>query len=111
MRLSPSSPGDRGDLRSGAAHASPPRAPPEYAAPAGAVSRTDTARDDAGDYGAPAVASRPGPRAPMCRPGRLVEGVATRARAGGVGVVDREALLFDAVDEVDGGPGEVGHAH
>src|SRR5690606_19841109 len=40
-----------------------------------------------------------------------VERVATGARAGGVGVVDGEALLLDGVDEVDGGAHEVGSAH
>ena len=41
----------------------------------------------------------------------LAEGVAAGARARGVGVVDREALLLDGVDEVDGGAAEVGRAH
>src|SRR5215213_1140810 len=41
----------------------------------------------------------------------LVERVAAGAGAGGVGVVDREALLLDRVDEVDDGAVEVGHAH
>src|SRR6478735_6651935 len=40
-----------------------------------------------------------------------VEAVAAGARAGRVGVVDREALLLDAVDEVDHGAVEVGDAH
>ncbi len=39
------------------------------------------------------------------------ERVAAGARSGGVGVVDREALLLDRVDEVDRGPTEVGDAH
>src|SRR5690606_27414468 len=42
---------------------------------------------------------------------RLVERVATGARAGGVRVVDGEALLLDRVDEVDGGAHEIGSAH
>src|SRR4029453_1128808 len=33
---------------------------------------------------------------------RSVKAVATGARAGGVGIVDREALLLDRVDEVNG---------
>src|SRR4051794_24904828 len=41
----------------------------------------------------------------------LVERVSARAGPAGVGVVDREALLLDRVDEVDGGAGEVGPAH
>src|SRR3954453_13872350 len=41
----------------------------------------------------------------------LVERVAAGARAGGVGVVDREALLLDRVDEVDDGAGQVRRAH
>src|SRR5690242_19421775 len=41
----------------------------------------------------------------------LVEGVAAGAGARGVGVVDREALLLDGVDEVDRGAGQVGGAH
>src|SRR5689334_711165 len=41
----------------------------------------------------------------------LVEGLAAGARAAGVGVVDREALLLDGVHEVDRRAGEVGHAH
>src|SRR5918992_535721 len=40
-----------------------------------------------------------------------VEGVAAGARACGIRVVDREALLLDGVDEVDGGSAEVRHAH
>src|SRR5690349_7537403 len=40
-----------------------------------------------------------------------VERVAARARTRGVGVVDREALLLDGVDEVDLGTVEVGDAH
>jgi hypothetical protein len=43
--------------------------------------------------------------------GWLVEGVTARAGALGVGVVDGEALLVDAVDEVDRRAGEVRHAH
>src|SRR3954453_16177578 len=41
----------------------------------------------------------------------LVEAVAAGEGAGGVGVVDREALLLDGVDEVDHGAAEVGRAH
>src|SRR6266487_1181729 len=40
-----------------------------------------------------------------------VEGVPAGARAGGVRVVDREALLLDRVAEVDGGALHVGGAH
>src|SRR5689334_4571065 len=40
-----------------------------------------------------------------------VEAVAAGAGARGVGVVDREALLLDGVDEVDHRAVEVGHAH
>ena len=40
-----------------------------------------------------------------------MERVAAGAGAGGVGVVDREALLLDGVDEVDLGTVEVGDAH
>src|SRR5262245_39400051 len=40
-----------------------------------------------------------------------VERVAAGAGTRGVRVVDREALLLDGVDEVDGGPGQVGGAH
>src|SRR3954462_4217029 len=39
------------------------------------------------------------------------EGVSAGAAAGGVRVVDREALLLDGVREVDGGAGEVRGAH
>src|SRR4029453_17011482 len=45
------------------------------------------------------------------RPARSVEGIAAGAGAGGVRVVDREALLLDGVHEVDRGAGEVGSAH
>src|SRR5205823_1851551 len=41
----------------------------------------------------------------------LVERVAAGAGPGRVRVVDREALLLDCVDEVDGGAGEVRSAH
>src|SRR5665213_244196 len=41
----------------------------------------------------------------------LVERVPAGARAAGVRVVDREALLLDGVDEVDRRTGEVGLAH
>src|SRR3954469_20155740 len=41
----------------------------------------------------------------------LVERVAAGARAGGVGVVDREALLLDGVDEVDDRAAEITRAH
>ena len=40
-----------------------------------------------------------------------VEGISTRARARGVRVVDREALLLDRVFEVNGSALEVGNAH
>src|SRR5271168_3148820 len=40
-----------------------------------------------------------------------VEGVAAGAGAGGVRVVDGEALLLDGVDEVDGGALDVRRAH
>ena len=40
-----------------------------------------------------------------------MEAVAAGARAGGVRVVDREALLLDGVDEVDGGAAQVRGAH
>src|SRR6478735_12154307 len=53
--------------------------------------------------------------APTCsaaaEPGRSVERIAAGAGAGGVRVVDREALLLDGVDEVDGGALDVGRAH
>src|SRR6478609_5601106 len=39
------------------------------------------------------------------------EGVAAGAGAGGVRVVDGEALLLDGVDEVDGGAAQVRGAH
>src|SRR4051794_41373236 len=42
---------------------------------------------------------------------RSAEGVAARAGATRVGVVDREALLLDGVDEVDRRAAEVGAAH
>src|SRR5699024_6155574 len=41
----------------------------------------------------------------------LVERVTAGAGAGGVGVVDGEALLFDAVDEIDGCADQVRGAH
>jgi hypothetical protein len=40
-----------------------------------------------------------------------VERVAAGAGPGRVGIVDRETLLLDRVDEVDGGAGEVRGAH
>src|SRR5207237_1813863 len=43
--------------------------------------------------------------------GRLAEGLAAGAATGGVGVVDREALLLDRVDEVDRRTQQVGVAH
>src|SRR6478735_11611028 len=53
--------------------------------------------------------------APTCsaaaEPGRSVERIAAGAGAGGVRVVDREALLLDGVDEVDGGALDVRCAH
>src|SRR5690348_8103929 len=42
---------------------------------------------------------------------RSVEAVAAGAGTGRVGVVDREALLLDRVDEVDDSAGQVGAAH
>src|SRR4029453_19263234 len=42
---------------------------------------------------------------------RSVKAVATGARAGGVGIVDREALLLDRVDEVNGRAHQVWRAH
>src|SRR5690242_9952769 len=49
-------------------------------------------------------------RVSLLAPG-LAEGVAAGAGAGGVGVVDREALLLDGVDEVDRGTVQVRGAH
>jgi len=40
-----------------------------------------------------------------------VEGLSASAASGGVGIVNGEALLLDAVGEVDGGTRQVGHAH
>ena len=54
---------------------------------------------------------RPPRTAAAARSGDSVERVAAGAGAGGVGVVDREALLLDAVDEVDRRAVEVGDAH
>src|SRR5690606_40768132 len=51
------------------------------------------------------------PRRVWLRWSRLVEGVAAGAGAGRVGVVDREPLLLDRVDEVDRRPVEVRRAH
>ncbi|EUA65810.1 hypothetical protein I553_8181 [Mycobacterium xenopi 4042] len=52
-----------------------------------------------------------GPPAPISRSTALVERVAARARTSGVGVVDREALFLDGVDEVDRGALQVRGAH
>src|SRR5689334_3027325 len=56
--------------------------------------------------------SRPGGNGrSRCPSGDSVEGVAARAGALRVGVVDGEALGVDAVREVDGGAAQVGRAH
>src|SRR3954451_11939056 len=59
----------------------------------------------------PETSGRSRCRAETDRVSDSVERVAARARTGRVRVVDREALLLDGVDEVDGGAGQVGRAH